>query len=90
MNAPTPRALRRYAGKCLGLERYLRQPGDGRPQPRIPARALLWAMLIVRLLREISFHAVEQLVHSGCRAWACRKPLATTPWATSPSGWTRR
>lgn len=24
-------------------------------------------MLIVRLLREISFHAVEQLVHSGCR-----------------------
>jgi len=25
-------------------------------------------MLIVRLLREISFHAVERLVHSGCRA----------------------
>jgi hypothetical protein len=25
-------------------------------------------MLIVRLLREISFHAVEQLVHAGCRA----------------------
>ena len=68
MKAPTPRALRRYAAKCLGLERYLRQPGDGRPRPRIPAGALLWAMLIVRLLREISFHAVEQLVHSGCHA----------------------
>ena len=68
MNAPSPRALRRYAVKCLGLERYLCQPGDGRPQPRIPARALLWALLIVRLLREISFHAVEQLVHTGCRA----------------------
>jgi hypothetical protein len=50
------------------MKRYLRQPGDGRPQPRIPARALLWSLLIVRLLREISFHAVEQLVHSGCRA----------------------
>jgi Transposase DDE domain len=68
VKAPTPRALRRYAGKCLGLERYLHQPGDGRPRPRIPACALLWAMLIVRLLREISFHAVEQLVHAGCRA----------------------
>jgi Transposase DDE domain len=68
VKAPTPRALRRYATKCLGLERYFCQPGDGRPQPRIPACALLWAMLIVRLLREISFHAVEQLVHAGCRA----------------------
>lgn len=68
VKAPSPRALRRYAGKCLGLEQYLRQPGDGRPQPRISARALIWALLIVRLLREISFHAVEQLVHSGCRA----------------------
>jgi len=68
VTTPTPRALRRYAAKCLGLERYFRQPGDGRPQPRIPASVLLWALLIVRLLREISFHAVEQLVHSGCRA----------------------
>jgi hypothetical protein len=64
---PTPRALRRYAAKCLGLERYFHQPGDGRPQPRIPACVLVWAMLIGRVLREISFHAVEQLVHSGCR-----------------------
>ena len=68
MKSPTPRALLRYAAQCLGLERYLRQPGDGRPQPRIPARALLWSILVVRLLREISFHAVEQLVHSSCRA----------------------
>jgi len=68
VKAPTPRALLRYVSQCLGMKRYLRQPGDGRPQPRIPARTLLWSLLIVRLLREISFHAVEQLVHSGCRA----------------------
>ena len=68
MNSPSPRSLLHYVATCLGLESYLRQPGDGRPHPRIPARALLWSMLIVRLLREISFHAVEQLVHSGCRA----------------------
>ena len=67
MKTPTPRTLLRYAAQCLGLERYLRQPGDGRPQPRIPARALLWSILVVRLLRECSFHAVEQLVHSSCR-----------------------
>jgi len=68
VNSPSPRGLLRYAAQCLGLEKYLRQPGDGRPQPRIAARTLLWSMLIARLLREISFHAVEQLVHSCCRA----------------------
>lgn len=68
MKSPSPRNLLRYAGRCLGLEKYLRQPGDGRSQPRIPARTLLWAILIARLLREISFHAVEGLVRSRCRA----------------------
>jgi len=68
VSAPAARGLLRYATRCLGLERYLRQPGDGRRQPRIPARALLWAILLGRLLRENSFHAVEQLVHCRCRA----------------------
>ncbi len=68
MNSPSPRSLLRYAANCLGLEAYLRQPGDGRLRPRIPACALIWSLLIVRLLREISFHAVERLVHSGCRS----------------------
>jgi len=69
VKAPTPRALLRYASKCLGLEAYLHRPGDGRTQARIPARALLWSMLISCVLREISFHAVERLVHSAvCRA----------------------
>jgi hypothetical protein len=65
MNAPSPRSLRRYAEQCLGLKKYLRQPGDGRLQPTIAAITLLWSMLVARILREVSFHAVEQLVHSA-------------------------
>jgi Transposase DDE domain len=65
MNGTSPRALRRYAERCLGLQRYLHQPGDGRPQPAIAAVTLLWSMLLARILREISFHAVEHLVHSA-------------------------
>lgn len=69
MKTPTPRRLLRYVTECLRLRPYLGQPGDRRPQPQIPARVLLWAMLISRLLRETSFHAVEQLVRSSvCRA----------------------
>jgi hypothetical protein len=69
VKAPTPRRLLRYVTGCLGLRPYLVHPGDGRPQPQIPARVLLWALLIGRLLREPSFHAVEQLVRSSvCRA----------------------
>lgn len=51
----------------LGLRRYLQDPGDGRQQPQIPARALLWALLIGQILRESSFHAVEALVRSSAR-----------------------
>jgi hypothetical protein len=57
-----------YMGKCLGLKDYLRQPGDGRSQPRISPRLLLWSMVIARVLRETSFHAVEQLAHAAGRA----------------------
>jgi len=69
VKAPTPRRLFLYVMNCLRLRPYLKEPGDGRPQPQIPARVLVWAMLISRLLRETSFHAVEQLVRSSaCRA----------------------
>jgi hypothetical protein len=68
MNAPTPRRLFHYVTRCLRLDRYLGQPGDGRPQPQIPARLLLWSLLICRLLREFSFLAVEQLARSATRA----------------------
>ncbi len=65
---PTPRALLRLVLHHLGLQRYLDQPGDGRPQPAIPARVLLWAMLVGRVLRENSFYGMEQIVRLvGCR-----------------------
>ena len=67
---PAPRRLFHYVTQCLRLDHYLKQPGDGRPQPQIPARLLLWALLICRLLRESSFLAVEQLVRSATRALA--------------------
>jgi hypothetical protein len=65
VKSPSPRNLRRYAEKCLGLQSYLHQPGDGRPQPQLAACTLLWAMLILRILRESSFLAVEQMVRSA-------------------------
>jgi hypothetical protein len=69
VKTPTPRRLLRYVTRGLRLGRYLADPGDGRPQPQIPARALLWALVLGRLLREPSFHGVEQLVRSSaCRA----------------------
>ena len=69
MKTLTPRRLLRYVTRCLRLGRYLADPGDGRPQPQIPARVLLWALVLGRLLREPSFHGVEQLVRSSaCRA----------------------
>jgi hypothetical protein len=55
---PTPRALRRFVVDRLGLQRYLAKPGDGRQQPVIPARVLLWAMLVGRVLRENSFYGM--------------------------------
>jgi hypothetical protein len=69
VKTPTPRRLLGYVTRCLRLGRYLADPGDGRPQPQIPARVLLWALVLGRLLREPSFHGVEQLVRSSaCRA----------------------
>ena len=67
MKRSTPRRLWKYAAQCLGLRRYLESPGDGRPSPQIPARALLWALLIGRLLREHSYYGVEALVRSPAR-----------------------
>jgi DDE family transposase len=51
----------------LRLKRYFRHPGDGRKRPQIPARALLWAMLVGQLIRDSSAHAIEALVCSPAR-----------------------
>jgi hypothetical protein len=64
---PTPRRLLKYISRQLRLKRYLRAPGDGRISPRIPAQALLWAILTGQILRESSFAALENLVGSKRR-----------------------
>jgi hypothetical protein len=67
VNFPTPRRLWKYMTRQLGLEKFLHAPGDGRPQPQIPASALYWSMLMGQLLRACSFHSVEALVCSPAR-----------------------
>src|SRR6202041_2039868 len=67
MNRSTPRHLLHYVTRRLRLRRYLQDPGDGRPQPQIPAQALPWALLIGQILRQSSFHAIEALVRSSAR-----------------------
>jgi hypothetical protein len=67
MNRSTPRRLLDFVTRRLRLQRYLRDPGDGRRQPQIPAKALLWSLLIGQVLRACSFLAVERLVRSSAR-----------------------
>ena len=67
MKGPTPRRLKKYVSKCLRLKSYLRSPGEGRAAARIPAAALVWALLVGVLLRRAAFAAVEALVCSSAR-----------------------
>ena len=62
MKGPTPRRLQEYARERLGLDSYLDAPGDGRQLPRIPAPCLLWALLILKILRIASLYGTEMLV----------------------------
>lgn len=50
------------------MDGYLREPGDGRCRPRIPAACLFWALLVGQVLRECSFLAVEALIGSTARS----------------------
>jgi hypothetical protein len=67
VKGPTPRRLRKYVAKCLGLKSYLQYPGDGRTQGRIPAAALLWGLIMGVLLRRAAFAGIEALVRSRAR-----------------------
>ena len=67
MRVLTPRRLLDFVTRRLRLRRYLQDPGDGRRQPQIPAKALLWSLLIGQVLRACSFLAVERLVRSVAR-----------------------
>lgn len=60
--------LKHFARQQLGLEAYLRDVGDGRPQPQIAAATLVWALLIGQIARRTSYHGVEELVRSPARA----------------------
>ena len=67
MRGPTPRRLKKYVARCLRLQSYLRFPGDGRTEGRIPAAALLWALLMGAWLRRTAFAGIEALVCSQAR-----------------------
>ena len=75
MSGPTPRRLWKYVTQRLALIQYFHQPGDGRIRPRIPAGALVWALVLGHILREDAFAGVEALVRSrACRALrVCRR-----------------
>ena len=66
-------AICHYASFTLGLKSFLRQPGDGRMYPQIPASCLSWALLIGTILRINSANRLEWLARS-----ADRKQLALT------------
>jgi hypothetical protein len=61
MKGPTPGRLHRYLSRRLRLGDYLREPGDGRSLPQIPAADLAWALILGKVLRVASFHGVEML-----------------------------
>jgi hypothetical protein len=63
----TPRRLWTYLSRRLRLRAYFQAPGDGRIRPEIPARVLLWALLLGQLLREVSYAGLEALVRSPAR-----------------------
>jgi hypothetical protein len=67
LKKPALRGLRKFVAKCLSLKSYLQSPGDGRSDPRIPAAALLWALLSGALLRRLTFAGIEALVRSSAR-----------------------
>jgi hypothetical protein len=77
MSQPSPRRLWFYLTRRLALRSFLDSPGDGRKYPQIPARTLLWALLLGQLLRECSFHGIEALVRvAGCRAWLLNRTFS--------------
>jgi len=68
LRGPHAGQIQNYAHHCLGLKSYFQHPGDGRTQPHIPARDLVWAVVMGRILRVPSFLRLEWLVHSPVRA----------------------
>jgi hypothetical protein len=65
MAALSARRFKAFATRRFGLDRYLDRCGDGRSKPQIPARVLLWALVIGYVLRECSYLAIEALARGG-------------------------
>jgi hypothetical protein len=68
VKGPHARHIQNYASHCLGLKSYFQQPGDGREHPHIPARDIVWTVVMGRILRVPSFFRLEWLVPSPVRA----------------------
>jgi hypothetical protein len=64
LKGPHVKQIQNYACLCLGLKSYFQRPGDGRPHPHIPARDIVWAVVIGHILRVASFLRLEWLAHS--------------------------
>lgn len=68
MKGPHVGQIGNFADHVLGLKSYFQRPGDGRVHPHIPARDLVWSVIIGRILRVTSFLRLEWLAHSPVRA----------------------
>jgi Transposase DDE domain len=68
LRGPHVRQIHNYACHQVGLKSYFEHPGDGRPYPQIPARDLVWSVVIGHILRVTSFLRLEWLMHSPVRA----------------------
>jgi len=64
LKGPHVQQIQNYAHHCLGLKSYFQRPGDGRPHPHVPARDVVWAVVIGHILRVTSFLRLEWLAHS--------------------------
>jgi hypothetical protein len=51
----------------LHLASYFRSPGDGRARHKVPAKDLLWSIVLSTIVRQLSFLAIEALVRSKAR-----------------------
>ena len=67
MKGPTPRRLWKYVSQHLHLAAYFRSPGEGRSRHKVPAKDLLWSIVLGTILRQWAFLAIEALVGSKAR-----------------------
>jgi len=59
--------LWKYVSQHLHLAAYFRSPGEGRSRHKVPAKDLLWSIVLGTILRQWAFLAIEALVGSKAR-----------------------